>query len=143
MQAYDATTKTGRYANAKEKVRRDYDRAFQTVALLAVDPTVKQEQINQALAELGRAEGKLNGKATDFSSLEKYIKEELKFQEKNAKFIYAGNEEKEAYLAAFKDAQTILSNPGASQQDVKDALTALKNAKKKLHGKKPKAARRP
>ena len=35
------------------------------------------------------------------------------------------------------------SNPGASQQDVKDALTALKNAKKKLHGKKPKAARRP
>ena len=143
MQAYDATTKTGRYANAKEKVRRDYDRAFQTVALLAVDPTVKQEQINQALAELSRAEGKLNGKATDFSSLEKYIKEELKFQEKNAKFIYAGNEEKEAYLAAFKDAQTILSNPGASQQDVKDALTALKNAKKKLHGKKPKAARRP
>ena len=85
----------------------------------------------------------LNGKATDFSSLEKYIKEELKFQEKNAKFIYAGNEEKEAYLAAFKDAQTILSNPGASQQDVKDALTALKNAKKKLHGKKPRAARRP
>ena len=143
MQAYDATTKTGRYANAKEKVRRDYDRAFQTVALLAVDPTVKQEQINQALAELSRAEGKLNGKATDFSSLEKYIKEELKFQEKNAKFIYAGNEEKEAYLVAFKDAQTILSNPGASQQDVKDALTALKNAKKKLHGKKPKAARRP
>ena len=33
--------------------------------------------------------------------------------------------------------------PGASQQDVKDALTVLKNAKKKLHGKKPKAARRP
>ena len=67
----------------------------------------------------------------------------MKFQEKNAKFIYAGNEEKEAYLVAFKDAQTILSNPGASQQDVKDALTVLKNAKKKLHGKKPKAARRP
>ena len=67
----------------------------------------------------------------------------MKFQEKNAKFIYAGNKEKEAYLVAFKDAQTILSNPGASQQYVKDALTALKNAKKKLHGKKPKAARRP
>ena len=72
------------------------------MALFVVDPTVKQEQINQALAELSRAEGKLNRKATDFSSLEKYIKEELKFQEKNAKFIYAGNEEKEAYLAAFK-----------------------------------------
>ena len=26
--AYYATTKTGRYANAKEKVRRAYDRAF-------------------------------------------------------------------------------------------------------------------
>ena len=77
MQAYDATTKTGRYANAKEKVRRDYDRAFQTVAtLLAVDPTVKQNKSIKQLAELSRAEGKLNGKATDFSSLEKYIKEE-------------------------------------------------------------------
>ena len=69
MQAYDATTKTGRYANAKEKVRRDYDRAFQTVTLLAVDPTVKQEQINQALAELSRAEGKLNGKQLIFQVL--------------------------------------------------------------------------
>ena len=141
MQAYDAATKTGRYANAKEKVRRDYDRAFQTVALLAVDPTVKQEQIDQALAGFKNAEAKLNGKATDFSSLKKYIKEELKFQAKNAKFLYAAKEDKEAYLVAFKDAQAILSNPGSSQQDVKDALTALKNAKKKLHGKKPKAAK--
>ena len=55
----------------------------------------------------------------------------MKFQEKNAKFIYAGNEEKEAYLVAFKDAQTILSNPGASQQDVKDALTAIEECQEK------------
>ena len=44
MKAYYATTKTGRYANAKEKVRRAYDRAFQEIALLAVDPKVKQDQ---------------------------------------------------------------------------------------------------
>ncbi len=47
-----ATTKTGRYANAKEK-HVYYDRAFQTVACLAVDPTVKQA-INQHLLELSR-----------------------------------------------------------------------------------------
>ncbi len=50
--AYDATTKTGRYANAKESVRRDFDQCFQGIGPLAVGPGVKQEQINQALAEL-------------------------------------------------------------------------------------------
>ena len=55
MKAYYATTKTGRYANAKEKVRRAYDRAFQEIALLAVDPKVKQDQIDQSLIALATA----------------------------------------------------------------------------------------
>ena len=103
MRAYDATTKTGRYANAKEKKSASRLRSCFPNSSLALQliPTVKQEQINQALAELSRAEGKLNGKAADFSSLEKIHQEELKFQEKNAKFIYAGNEEKK-HLAAFR-----------------------------------------
>ncbi len=60
----------------------------------------------------------------------------MKFQEKNAKFIYAGNKEKEAYLQAFIGAQAILANPGASQQDVKDALQLkLKLPRKNFMGK--------
>ena len=143
MKAYYAMTKTGRYANAKEKVRRAYDRAFQEIALLAVDPKVKQDQIDQSLIALATAKSKLNGKATDFSSLKKLVKDERLFQEKNARFIYADKKEKAAYLLAFKEAQELLNDPGASQEDVKDAITALKQAKRNLHGKKPKARRHP
>lgn len=143
MKAYYATTKTGRYANAKEKVRRAYDRAFQEIALLAVDSKVKQDQIDQSLIALATAKSKLNGKATDFSSLKKLVKDERLFQEKNARFIYADKKEKAAYLLTFKEAQELLKDPGASQEDVKDAITALKQAKRNLHGKKPKAKRHP
>ena len=68
----------------RKKVRRAYDRAFQEIALLAVDPKVKQDQIDQSLIALATAKSKLNGKATDFSSLKKLVKDERLFQEKNA-----------------------------------------------------------
>ena len=59
--------------------------AFQEIALLAVDPKVKQDQIDQSLIALATAKSKLNGKATDFSSLKKLVKDERLFQEKNAR----------------------------------------------------------
>ncbi len=60
MQAYDATTKLVVMLTPKKKYVAIYDRAFQTVALLAADPTVKQEQINQALAGVIVKSGKEN-----------------------------------------------------------------------------------
>ena len=108
-----------------------------------MDPKVKQDQIDQSLIALATAKSKLNGKATDFSSLKKLVKDERLFQEKNARFIYADKKEKAAYLLTFKEAQELLKDPGASQEDVKDAITALKQAKRNLHGKKPKAKRHP
>ena len=50
-------------------------------------------------------------------------------------FIYADKKEKAAYLLTFKEAQELLKDPGASQEDVKEAITALKQAKRNLHGK--------
>lgn len=143
MSAYDAMTRTGRYANAKEQTRRAYDRAFQAVALLAVGQNIRQEEIDQAVATLYQAENKLAGKETNFESLAKLIEGEEKYQAHHAKFIYASEKVKEAYLKAFRDAQAVLVNPGASQQDVKDAIAELKAAKKQLDGKKPKVAKRP
>lgn len=43
VEAYAATTKTGAYANAKDRTRRAYDKAFQAVALLLVQDKVTQE----------------------------------------------------------------------------------------------------
>ena len=61
MQAYDALRLKLRSLCRcqRKKSSIDYDRAFQTVDLAAVDPLVKQEQINQALAELSRAGRKI------------------------------------------------------------------------------------
>ncbi|MCP8923089.1 hypothetical protein, partial [Streptococcus oralis] len=61
----------------------------------------------------------------------------------NARFIYSDKKEKSAYLLTFKEAQELLNDPVASKEDVKDAITALKQAKRNLHGKKPKAKRHP
>ena len=141
--AYDVTSKTGRYANAKDSARRTFDQSFKELALLLVREGVTQEQINQALANYQVANQQLNGKTTDFSSLKKLIAAELQFQAKNAKFIYAADKVKVNYLQAFIRAQAVLTNPGASQQEVKAALAEVKAAKKKLNGKKPKVAKRP
>ena len=50
---------------------------------------------------------------------------------------------KAAYLLTFKEAQELLKDPGASQEDVKDAIYSIEQAKRNLHGKKPKAKRHP
>ena len=143
IEAYDVTTKTGRYTNAKDVLKRAYDQTFKELALLLVREGVTQEQIDQALANFQGAEQRLNGKATDFSSLQKLINAEIQFQAKNARFIYATDKEKVSYLQAFIRAQAVLANPAASQQEVKAALAEVKAAKKKLNGKKPKVAKRP
>ncbi|WP_128834236.1 S8 family serine peptidase [Streptococcus sp. DD11] len=141
IEAYDATTRTGRYANAKEKVRRDYDKAFQAVALLLVQDKVTQAQIDAALAQLTAAEQKLDGKATNFASLKKLVDDEGHYQAISNKFIYASDQIKAAYLDAYAQAKAVLANPGASQEEVKEAIAQLKAAKKKLDGKKPKVAK--
>lgn len=136
--AYGAMTKTGRYANATEKYRRNYDQAFQAVALLLAQERVTQEQIDTVLAKLKAAEQRLNGKATNFSSLQKLVDREVEFQASNYRFIYASDDVKAAYLTAFEHAQAVLENPGASREEVKAATANLRKAKRKLNGKRPK-----
>ncbi|KXT77678.1 S8 family serine peptidase [Streptococcus sp. DD13] len=141
VQDYAALTQTGRYANAKASKQQAFDRAFQALALLLTADQVTQNQVDQVLTQLDQASKALDGKATNFSSLEKLIQKEAKEQEKNEKFLYASAKVKEAYLIAFQKAQAVLKNPGASQEDVKEAVNELKAAKKKLDGKKPKKSK--
>ena len=70
VEAYAATTKTGAYANAKDRNRRAYDQAFQEVTLLLLQEKVTQEQIDTALAKLAAAEKKLDGKPTNFTQIQ-------------------------------------------------------------------------
>ena len=141
VEAYAATTKTGAYANAKDRTRRAYDKAFQAVALLLVQDKVTQEQIDTALAQLTTAEKKLDGKATNFTNLKKLVDDEVHYQAISNKFIYATDAVKSAYLEAYAQAKEILANPGASQEDVKEAIANLRAAKRKLDGRKPRVVK--
>ena len=141
VEAYAATTKTGAYANAKDRTRRAYDKAFQAVALLLVQDKVTQEQIDTALAQLTTAEKKLDGKATNFTNLKKLVDDEVHYQAISNKFIYATDTVKAAYLEAYAQAKEVLANPGASQEDVKAAIANLREAKRKLDGRKPRVVR--
>ena len=141
MEAYAATTKTGAYANAKDRTRRAYDKAFQAVALLLVQDKVTQEQIDTALAQLTTAEKKLDGKATNFTNLKKLVDDEVHYQAISNKFIYATDAVKAAYLEAYEQAKAVLANPGASQEDVKEAIANLRAAKRKLDGRKPRVVK--
>ena len=78
----------------------------------AVDPTVKQEQINQALAELSRAEGKLNGKQLIFQAL-KIHQGRIEVPRKNAEIHLCLEMKKRSYLVAFKGCTNYPFNPGA------------------------------
>ena len=100
-----------------------------------------QEQIDTALAQLTTAEKKLDGKATNFTNLKKLVDDEVHYQAISNKFIYATDAVKAAYLEAYAQAKEVLTNPGASQEDVKEAIANLRAAKRKLDGRKPRVVR--
>lgn len=141
IEAYATTTKTGAYANARNRNRLTYDRAFQAVALLLLQEKVTQEQIDTALAKLATAEQRLDGKPTNFTELKKLVTFEWHYQAISDKFIYASDDVKAAYLEAYALAKEVLADPGASQVDVRDAIANLKIAKRKLNGKKPRVVK--
>lgn len=141
VEAYAATTKTGAYANAKDRNRRAYDQAFQEVTLLLLQEKVTQEQIDTALAKLAAAEKKLDGKPTNFTDLQKLVEYDMHYQAISNKFIYASENVKAAYLEAYAQAKAVLDDPGASQTEVKEAIANLKVARRKLDGRKPRVVK--
>ena len=141
VEAYAATTKTGAYANAKDRNRRAYDQAFQEVTLLLLQEKVTQEQIDTALAKLAAAEKKLDGKPTNFTDLQKLVEYDTHYQAISNKFIYASENIKAAYLEAYAQAKAVLDDLGASQAEVKEAIANLKVARRKLDGRKPRVVK--
>lgn len=141
LEGFAAATQTGRYANAKERNRQAFDKAFRAAALLALKEDLTQEQIDNAVADLTAAEGKLDGKETDFTALNNLLDAEVKFMESSNRFIYAADDVKDAYLQAIDQAIEVLSDPGSSQAEVKEAIANVKAAKRKLNGKKPRAVK--
>ena len=79
-----------------------------------------------------QAQEQLNGKETDFMSLKNVIVDEVKFQDKDPRFLTASKEEKDAYNLIFSKAKLLLENSEASQEEINAVINALKETAVKL-----------
>ena len=132
IKAYAETVKKGKYINSDQERKGQYDREFKLLALLITKDLITQDEIDRLLTTFLKAQDQLNGKETDFMSLKNVIVDEVKFQDKDPRFLTASKEEKDAYNLIFSKAKLLLENSEASQEEINAAINALKETTVKL-----------
>lgn len=132
IKAYAETVKKGKYINSDQERKGQYDREFKLLALLITKDLITQDEIDRLLTTFLQAQDQLNGKETDFMSLKNVIEDEVKFQEKDPRFLTASKEEKDAYHLIFNKAKLLLENAEASQEEINEVIKALKETVVKL-----------
>jgi hypothetical protein len=132
IKAYAETVKKGKYINSNQELKGQYDREFKLLALLITKDLITQDEIDRLLTAFLKAQDQLNGKETDFMSLKNVIVDEVKFQDKDPRFLTAGKEEKDAYNLIFNKAKLLLENVEASQEEINEVINALKETAVKL-----------
>ncbi|WP_311436393.1 peptidase [Fannyhessea vaginae] len=147
------------YKNATPEEREAYDNALEEAMRLAKDPAASQKEVNEAIAKLEAAKQALDAKATNKSLLEAQLqtsrdhdgdaenqksvfykngKDPNYFADTNTKFPQGVNKDEakqyaDKYDQALAKAKEILNNKDATQQQVNEALSQLKQAEENLH----------
>ena len=105
------------------------DDAIKSAQNLLSDEQKTQEEVEATLKKLNEAMNELEKKQNDVdkSTLEKEVKQAEKLNEAD----YT-KDSWDKFQAVLKSAQTILSKENATEKEVKEALTALKNSVKEL-----------
>lgn len=105
------------------------DDAIKSAQNLLSDEQKTQEEVDATLEKLNEAMNELEKKQNDVdkSTLEKEVKQAEKLNEAD----YT-KDSWDKFQAVLKSAQTILSKENATEKEVKEALTALKNSVKEL-----------
>ena len=132
IKAYAETVKKGKYINSDQERKGQYDREFKLLALLITKDLITQDEIDRLLTTFLQAQDQLNGKETDFMSLKNVIVDEVKFQDKEPRFLTASKEEKDAYNLIFNKAKLLLENAESSQEEINEVINALKETSVKL-----------
>ena len=132
---------------AASKAKTAYDEALAAAEKVNKDDNATQKDVDAAKAKLDAARKELDKYSTNKDKLNAAIAEHGQVNTgKNDQGIqdvtkadptYQNSEEKErkAYDDAVKKANDLSKDPNASQKDVNDAITALKDAKAKLDAK--------
>ena len=132
IKAYAETVKKGKYINSDQERKGQYDREFKLLALLITKDLITQDEIDRLLTTFLQAQDQLNGKETDFMSLKNVIVDEVKFQDKDPRFLTASKEEKDSYNLIFNKAKLLLENAESSQEEINEVINALKETSVKL-----------
>ena len=133
-------TKTPEYQNAQAKgddaskqALEDYKKALEDANKVLGDKDATQAQVDEALKKLQDAKKKLSdGYKTNKTDLTAEAGKDSDFTKTPEYQNAAGSPEADAYKRALDEANAVLKNPNATQAEVDEALSRLKDAKQKL-----------
>ncbi|WCT60519.1 DUF1542 domain-containing protein [Limosilactobacillus portuensis] len=116
-----------KYYNGTEKAQNDYKNAVSEGQKVLDNPSATAAQIKTALDNINAAKDALDGDPTDKTTLQNGVDNAVDLDKSNA-----DAQAKKAYTDALDKAKQVLADPNATQQAVKEANTALTNAKTAL-----------
>ena len=129
--AAESKKKTVAYTNASDTKKTAFDQALQTAQTILAKKGATEKEISDAATALKNAVTGLDGH--DASGLQAAVTA-AESKKKTVAYTNASDTKKTAFDQALQTAQTILAKKGATEKEISDATTALKNASNALNG---------
>ena len=129
--AAESKKKTVAYTNASDAAKTAFDQALQTAQTILAKKGATEKEISDAATALTNAVTGLDGH--DASGLQAAVTD-AESKKKTVAYTNASDAAKTAFDQALQTAQTILAKKGATEKEISDATTALKNASNALNG---------
>ena len=141
IEADKALDETKEYKNATIEAKDAYNKALESAKKVLENENATQEEVNSAVASLNEAKVTLANlqqpevkKEVDKAKLIEKLKETEKLQTE-VKFKNAGQDKKDNFVNAIKEATAVLDNKDATTEEVTAALEKLQQAENTLDGK--------
>ena len=141
IEADKALDETKEYKNATIEAKDAYNKALESAKKVLENENATQEEVNSAVASLNEAKVTLANlqqpevkKEVDKAKLIEKLKETEKLQTE-VKFKNAGQDKKDNFVNAIKEATAVLDNKDATTEEVTAVLEKLQQAENTLDGK--------
>ena len=141
IEADKALDETKEYKNATIEAKDAYNKALEKAKKVLGNENATQEEVNNAVASLNEAKVTLANsqqpevkKEVDKAKLIEKLKETEKLQTE-VKFKNAGQDKKDNFGNAIKEATAVLDNKDATEEEVRAVLEKLQQAENSLDGK--------
>ena len=141
IEADKALDETKEYKNATIEAKDAYNKALEAAKKVLENENATQEEVNSAVTSLNAAKVTLANsqqpeakKEVDKAKLIEKLKETEKLQTE-VKFKNAGQDKKDNFVNAIKEATAVLDNKDATVEEVKAVLEKLQQAENALDGK--------